>query len=208
MTKRTNEEWLVALQGPGRDRAIRDLRAVITRGLKVTFAGRVRGLEETTEDFAQDALMRVLNNLDSFRGESHFTTWAQRIAVRVAYAELRRKRWRDVSLQEVVERHAGSSREPSALTDRRSSSPERETERKMMAETLQSFIHEELTQRQREAMVAVMFEGMPLEETARRMETNRNALYKLLYDARKKLKKRIEAEGLTPREVLEAIGEG
>lgn len=208
MTKRTNEEWLVALQGPGRDRAIRDLRAVITRGLKVTFAGRVRGLEETTEDFAQDALMSVLNNLDSFRGESHFTTWAQRIAVRVAYTELRRKRWRDVSLQEVVERHAGSSREPSALTDRRSSSPERETERKMMAETLQSFIHEELTQRQREAMVAVMFEGMPLEETARRMETNRNALYKLLYDARKKLKKRIEAEGLTPREVLEAIGEG
>lgn len=208
MTKRTNEEWLVALQGPERDRAIRDLRAMITRGLKVTFAGRVRGLEETTEDFAQDALMSVLNNLDSFRGESHFTTWAQRIAVRVAYTELRRKRWRDVSLQEVVERHAGSSREPSALTDRRSSSPERETERKMMAETLQSFIHEELTQRQREAMVAVMFEGMPLEETARRMETNRNALYKLLYDARKKLKKRIEAEGLTPREVLEAIGEG
>ncbi len=208
MTKRTNEEWLTTLRGPERDRAIRDLRVVIIRSLKVTFAGRVRGLDETAEDFAQDALMKVLNNLDSFRGESRFTTWAQRIAVRVAYTELRRRRWRDVSLQEIVERHEGSSREPAALTDRRSSSPERETERKMMAETLQSFIHEELTQRQREAMVAVMFEGMPLEETARRMETNRNALYKLLYDARKKLKKRIEAEGLTPREVLETMSEG
>ncbi len=78
----------------------------------------------------------------------------------------------------------------------------------MMVETLQRFIAEELTDRQREAMVAVMFEGMPLEEAARRMDTNRNALYKLLHDARKKLKKRIEAESLSPAEVLKAIGEG
>jgi RNA polymerase sigma-70 factor (ECF subfamily) len=205
--ERTNEEWLAALRGPERERAIGDLRVVIVRGLKVTFAGRVRGLDETAEDFAQDALIRILNNLDSFRGESRFTTWAQRVAVRVAYTELRRRRWRDVSLQEVLERHERSGREPALLTDR-GSSPERETARKMMVETLQSFINEELTDRQREAMVAVMFEGMPLEEAARRMETNRNALYKLLHDARKKLKKRIEAEGLSPTEVLEAIGEG
>jgi RNA polymerase sigma-70 factor (ECF subfamily) len=206
--QRSNEEWLAALRGRERDRAVEDLRTMVVRGLKVTFAGRVRGLDETAEDLAQDALMRILNNLDTFRGESRFTTWAQRIAVRVAYTELRRKRWRDVSLQEVIERHEGSGREPGALPDRKSSSPERETERKMMIETLQSFIAEELTERQREAMVAVMYEGMPLEETSRRMDTNRNALYKLLHDARKKLKKRIEAEGLSPGEVLEALGEG
>ncbi len=207
MKERTNEEWLAALRGQERDRAIGDLRAVIVRGLKATFAGRVRGLDETVEDFAQDALIKVLNNLDSFRGESRFTTWAQRVAVRVAYTELRRRRWRDVSLQEVIERHEESGREPALLADR-ASSPERETARKMMVETLQRFIAEELTDRQREAMVAVMFEGMPLEEAARRMDTNRNALYKLLHDARKKLKKRIEAEDLSPGEVLEAIGEG
>ncbi|MBA3616655.1 MAG: sigma-70 family RNA polymerase sigma factor, partial [Rubrobacteraceae bacterium] len=192
MAKRTNEEWLAALRGSGQDRAIGDLRAVLVRGLKVTFGGRVRGLDETAEDFAQDALIKVLNNLDSFRGESRFTTWAQKVAVRVAYTELRRRRWRDVSLQETLERHAGAGGEPALLTDR-ASSPERETARKMMVETLQSFIAEELTDRQREAMVAVMFEGMPLEEAARRMQTNRNALYKLLHDARKKLKRRIEA---------------
>jgi len=204
--QRTNEEWLAELRGPERDRAIGDLRAVIVRGLKVTFGGRVRGLDETAEDLAQDALIRILDNLDSFRGESRFTTWAQRIAVRVAYTELRRRRWRDVSLQEVIERHEGG-RQPDALGDR-GSSPERETARKMMVETFQRFIAEELTERQREAMVAVMFEGMPLEEAARRMETNRNALYKLLHDARKKLKRRIEAEGLSAKEVLEALGEG
>ncbi|MDP9477956.1 MAG: sigma-70 family RNA polymerase sigma factor [Actinomycetota bacterium] len=207
MKERTNGEWLAGLRGPERERAIGDLRAVIVRGLKITFAGRVRGLDETAEDFAQDALIRILDNLDSFRGESRFTTWAQKVAVRVAYTELRRRRWRDVSLQQVLERHAGGGGEPAVLTDR-ASSPERETARKMMVETLQSFIAEELTERQREAMVAVMFEGMPLEEAARRMETNRNALYKLLHDARKKLKKRIEAEGLSPQEALEAIGEG
>lgn len=207
MKERTNEEWLAALRGPERDRALADLRAVIMHGLKVTFAGRVRGLDETAEDFAQDALMRILNNLDSFRGQSRFTTWAQRVAVRVAYTELRRRRWRDVSLQEVLERHTASSRESGALTDRESS-PEQETARKMMLEVLERFIVEELTERQREAMVAVMFEGMPLEEAARRMNTNRNALYKLLHDARKKLKKRIEAENLSAKEVLEAIGEG
>ena len=207
MKQRTNEEWLAALRGSEQDRAIGDLRAVMVRGLKVTFGGRVRGLDETAEDFAQDALMKVLNNLDSFRGESRFTTWAQKVAVRVAYTELRRRRWRDVSLQETLERHAGAGGEPALLTDR-ASSPERETARKMMVETLQSFIAEELTDRQREAMVVVMFEGMALEEAAHRMDTNRNALYKLLHDARKKLKKRIEAEGLSPQEVLEAIGEG
>ncbi len=74
MKQRTNEEWLSELRGSERDRAIGDLRAMIVRGLKATFAGSVRGLNETAEDFAQDALIRVLNNLDSFRGESHFTT--------------------------------------------------------------------------------------------------------------------------------------
>ncbi len=206
MKKHTNEEWLAALRGPERDKAIEDLRAVIVHGLKVNFAGRVRGLDETAEDFAQDALIKVLNNLDSFRGESRFTTWAQRIAVRVAYTELRRKRWRDVSLQQALERHKKSGREDALIADR-ASSPERETARKMMVETLQRLVAEELTDRQREAMVAVMFEGMPLEEAARRMNTNRNALYKLLHDARKKLKKRLEAEGISPEEVLEALGE-
>lgn len=206
MRRRTNEEWLAGLRGPDRDRAIADLRAVLVRGLRATFAGGVRGLDETVEDLAQEALIRILDNLDSFRGEGRFTTWAQKIAVRVAYTELRRRRWRDVSLQEVIERHEGG-RQPAALADR-GTSPERETSRKMMIETLRGFVADELTERQREAMVAVMFEGMPLDETARRMETNRNALYKLLHDARKKLKRRIEEEGLSAQEVLEALGDG
>jgi RNA polymerase sigma-70 factor (ECF subfamily) len=62
-------------------------------------------------------------------------------------------------------------------------------------------IMEELTDKQRKAMTAIM-EGFPLEEAAQRLGTNRNALYKMLHDARLRLKKRLEKEGLTMQEIL------
>jgi RNA polymerase sigma-70 factor, ECF subfamily len=60
---------------------------------------------------------------------------------------------------------------------------------------------EELTEKQRKALMAIM-EGFPLEEAAQRLGMNRNALYKLMHDARLRLKRRLEKEGLTPKEVL------
>jgi RNA polymerase sigma-70 factor (ECF subfamily) len=73
---------------------------------------------------------------------------------------------------------------------------------------LRRMIDEDLTDRQREAVVAVILEGMPIAEVARRMGTNQNALYKLLHDARKKLKRRMEAAGLSAKEVLAVFDEG
>jgi RNA polymerase sigma-70 factor (ECF subfamily) len=44
---------------------------------------------------------------------------------------------------------------------------------------------------------------MPLEAIAEKMDTNRNALYKLIHDARKRLKKRlVEKTGLSVDEVM------
>ena len=208
MTERSNEQWLAELRGPERDRALADLRVVLVRGLKVALRGRVRqGLNEAAEDFAQEALIKILAGLDTFRGDSQFTTWAQKIAVLTASTELRRKRWRDVSLQEVLDRHGANRGESYRLADEQPT-PERLTMRSTMLTTVRRFVDEELTERQQEAIVAVMFEGMPLEEAARRMGTNRNALYKLMHDARKRLKKRMEAEGLSAQDVLGSIGEG
>ena len=208
MSERSNEQWLTELRGPERDWALTDLRVVLVRGLKVALRGRVRqGLDETAEDFAQEALVKIMANLDTFRGESRFTTWAQRIAVMTASTELRRKRWRDVSLQEVLDRYGTNSGESDRLADEQPT-PEQLTMRSTMVATVRRFVDEELTDKQREAIVAVMFEGMPLEEAARRMGTNRNALYKLMHDARKRLKKRMEAEGLSAQDVLGSIGEG
>jgi RNA polymerase sigma-70 factor (ECF subfamily) len=206
--ERSNEQWLAELRGPERDRALADLRAVLVRGLRVALAGRVRqGLNELAEDFAQEALIKILGNLDTFRGESRFTTWAQKIAVMTASTELRRKRWRDVSLQEVLDRYGTHRGESDRLADEQPT-PEQLTMHSTMVTTVRRFVDEELTDRQREAIVAVMFEGMPLEEAARRMGTNRGALYKLMHDARRRLKKRMEAEGLSAQDVLGSIGEG
>jgi RNA polymerase sigma-70 factor (ECF subfamily) len=208
VTKRSNEQWLAELRGSERDRALADLRAVLVRGLRVALRGRVRsGLNEAAEDFAQEALIKIMGSLDTFRGESQFTTWAQRIAVRTASTELRRKRWRDVSLQEVLDRYGTHSGENDRLADEQHT-PEELTMRSTMVATVRRFVDDELTDKQREAIVAVMFEGMPQEEAARRMGTNRNALYKLMHDARRRLKKRMEAEGLSAQDVLGSIGEG
>jgi RNA polymerase sigma-70 factor (ECF subfamily) len=222
MTERTNQEWLAALRGPGRahyERALVDLRAFLVRGLRYALASWSVVDEAILEDFAQDALLKILDGLDSFRGESRFTTWAQKIAVHVALTELRRHRWRDVSLDEITGspdadpsgRFGGIPRGrtrrfiPDTLADP-SAGPEQQAVQRMLLSTLRRIIATELTDKQRQALVAVRFHGMPLEEVARRMGTNRNALYKLLHDARQRLKKRMMAEGLSPQDVLAAFG--
>jgi len=201
----TNEEWLAELRGPGRDQALADLRATLVRGLRYAMADRPQVTEADLQDFAQDALLKILAGLDSFRGESRFTTWAQKIAVRVAFTELRRRRWKDVALEDLVAQYDSADLTPVVLTDP-AASPEQETARRMIMETLQRIIAEELTERQRQALTAVLRGTMPLEEVARRMSTNRNALYKLLHDARRKLQKAMLAEGLSAGDVLAAFG--
>ncbi len=204
MIERNNQEWLAALRGPGRDEALADLRALLVRGLRYALAGRSGVDESHLEDFAQEALLKILAGLDSFRGESRFTTWAQKIAVRVAFTELRRRRWRDVSLHELVEA-SGTDFIPDTLADP-SAGPEQQAIQRMLLSTLRRIIVEELTDKQRQALVAARIHGMPLEEVARRMGTNRNALYKLLHDGRQRLKKRMMVEGLSSQEMLAAFG--
>jgi RNA polymerase sigma-70 factor (ECF subfamily) len=204
MAERTNQEWLTALRGPEREQALADLRFLLVRGLRHALADWPKVTEADLEDFAQEALLKIMAGLDSFRGESRLTTWAHKIAVRVAFTELRRLRWKDVSLQDLVARYDEGDFTPAALTDPIPSPDKRATQRMLLA-TVQRLIAEELTDRQRQAMTAAMIGGMPLEEVARRMGTNRNALYKLLHDARQQLKKRMLAAGLSPQDVLAAF---
>lgn len=203
MAKRTNQEWVNELRGPGRDEVLADLRTLLMKGLRYAMADRPAVKEVDLEDFVQDALLKILSGLDTFRGESRFTTWAQKIAVRVALTELRRHRWRDVSLESVV----GSSDTdfvPKTLADP-SVGPEQQAMRDTLLETLRHLIAECLTDRQRQATTAVYLRGMPLEEVARRMGTNRNALYKLLHDARTRLRQSMIDKGLTAQDVLDAL---
>jgi RNA polymerase sigma-70 factor (ECF subfamily) len=202
--ERTNEQWLADLRGPNPGKALADLYDLLIRGLGAALGSYGGGVEANVGDFAQDALIKITGNLDSFRGESRFTTWAQKIAVNVALTELKRRRWRDVSLQELFARREAADRGPAdtQLT------PEQLALQNTVLQELRRIIDEELTDKQREAVVAVLLEGMPISEVARRMGTKQNALYKLLHDARKKLKRQMQAAGVSPQEVLAAFEEG
>ncbi len=195
----TNEAWLEALRGPGRDEALQQLRAILVRGLQAVLAQRVPGRAEAlAEDFAQEALVKILESLDTFRSESRFTTWAQKIAVRIAFTELRRKRWQDVSLQDLMPEGGPT---PLAFATAEPG-PAEMTNLRLLVEQIQQIMQETLSERQRTALTAVMIREMPLEEVARRMGTNRNALYKLLHDTRKRIKKELEKRGISPEEIL------
>jgi RNA polymerase sigma-70 factor (ECF subfamily) len=205
LPERTNDEWIEALSGPGpeREAALGDLRALLVRGLRYVLAQYANVGEADIEDFVQEALLKVLSGLDSFRGESHFTTWTQKIAVHVAFTDLRRHRWRNVSLDQVTALPQG---EPGAATILNPpAGPEKLAIRREVLSTMRQVIAEELTDRQRQAFVAVRLHGMPMDEVARRMNTNRNALYKLLFDARQRLKQRMLARGLSAEDILSAF---
>lgn len=209
MENRSNADWLEALAaaGPEQAAALADLRQVIVAGLPYAVQGSAAQDEADfnafAEDVAQDTLVRVLAHLESFEGRSRFTTWVLKIAVRVAFTELRRRRWQDVSLDQLEADHGDA---PGRLLPDPAAGPERMAEQASVAALVERMLMEELTERQQRAMTAVM-QGMPLEEVARRLDTERNALYKLLHDARLRLKDRLAREGLSPGEVL-ALFEG
>ena len=211
-TERNNEQWVADLGEPGeaQEIALSDLRAIIMRGLPYALSKWLNysdpQFESLSEEVAQDTLLRVLESLHTFEGRSKFTTWVHKIAVRIALTELRRKRWRDVSLDELTENAPGEG--PQGVLEAHESGPDVVVEQSNMIEHLQRVISEELTEKQREALIATRIHGMPMEEVARRMGTNRNALYKLLHDARKRLKIRLEEEGLSPEDVLAAFETG
>ncbi len=206
MPKRANDEWINDLRAGGSNQsaALADLHQVILEGLPYALNKWLPNsdprFQPLAEEAAQETLLRVLDHLDTFEGRSQFTTWVHKIAVRVALTELRRKRWKNVSLDKLVE---GDENPPAQhLLADSAPSPEKIAEGSDMIEHLQRILNEELTEKQRQAMTAIAIQGMPLEEVARRMDTNRNALYKLMHDTRLRIKRRLAKEGLSPQDVL------
>lgn len=206
MSDRTNEQWLSELRSPGltQEAALADLRVIVQAGLPYALSTwlpqsdpRYAALEE---EVVQETLLRVLARLDTFEGRSRFTTWVHTIAVRIALTELRRAKWRDVSLDEMMEKESGEYH-PMEVADS-APKPETQVERAEALAQLRKIIIEELTEKQRQAITASGIHGLPLEEVARRMGTNRNALYKLMHDGRLQIKRRLAREGLTLEDIF------
>ena len=213
MVDRSNEEWLADLksEGPDKEAALADLRTAIQTGLPYALSNYLSPdnpqFKPLTDEVTQDTLLRVLDHLDTFEGRSRFTTWVQKIAVRIALTELRRRRWRDFSLDSLVEENEEGVSFPSLMIDP-APNPDSLTQQSDMLLQVGRLINEELTEKQRQAIVATAIEGVPLEEVARRMNMKRNALYKLLHDARLRLKNRMADEGLTTEDIWAVFDRG
>ena len=211
MKPRSNSDWLRSLRASGEEQAaaLGDLRAYLLRAARYALyrrGGRLahRGpgdLDQMAEDCAQEALLAILPGLDDFRGDSRFTTWAYAFAVHAALVAARREAWKAVPLDPLLDDPSGLARlgETAALE----SDPDRRTRRAEAWAVVRDVLDHELTDRQRQALSALLVEDVPLDELARHWHSNRNAIYKLVHDARRRLKARLEARGFPPGEILE-----
>jgi RNA polymerase sigma-70 factor (ECF subfamily) len=211
MTQRTNVEWLTALRD-GDDAALADLRTYVLRAALFTLQ-RARhhvghlgagALGQLAEDCAQESLTAILQRLGTFRGESQFTTWAYTFAVNIALLAARRERWASVSLDRILD----GSETPSAATGGHDATldPERRALQAEAVAAIRDGIEHHLTVKQQQLLRAVVFEQVPLDEVVRHWGSNRNALYKLLHDARRKLKSHLHARGFDVDEILDLFG--
>ncbi len=199
--RRNNKEWLAALRREPADViALKELRGYLRRVIIRGTATRRDLRHEDIADFTQEAMLRVLKHLDTFRGEAAFRTWAAAIAIRVAFAELRQRDAR-VNRREVLDqlfpvqpgKSAGSQWQIDATVARRE-----------LLKVLEQAIASQLTSRQRAALLAEI-RGIPTREIAARLGTNPNALYKLIHDARKKLKLALIRAGVRPEDLRDEL---
>jgi RNA polymerase sigma factor (sigma-70 family) len=174
---------------------IAELRAYLRRGLRKTLAGR-RVHDDDIDDFTHDAIVRILRDQASFRGESRFSTWAMAVAIRVAFGALRRRRYREQP-PDIDTRPVDAASMDSGWAD----DPARCSARNDLVNVLYQAISETLTDRQRTAILGEL-KGVPSDVLAERLGMTRNAFYKLHHDARKKLKSSIIAAGFTEEDVI------
>jgi RNA polymerase sigma-70 factor (ECF subfamily) len=190
-------EWLRSLRAQGQEHeaAVARLHALLLRAARFEVSRRRAGLphlrgsdlDDLAQQAADDALVGVLGRLDSFRGASRFTTWAYKFALLEAAVKLRKRAWqgREVPLEpEAWPLVAGSGL-----------GPEAEAEQGELLAAIQRAVDAALTPHQRDVLVSLALNDVPIDVLAERLGTNRGALYKTLHDARRTLRRRLEAEG-------------
>jgi len=195
--------WLLALRAADsgeQAHAVEALRGTLQNGLRIVLSGRTDVSEAHIEDFAQESLLRVLARLDHFQGRSKFTTWAQAIALNVAFTELRRKRWQDVSLDALLA-DGEHLAEPAMIADDVLGTDE---DRTRLVAALRHAIEKDLTPRQRAAILGELRE-MPFDQIVALLGTTRSAAYKMLHDARRALKQRLHEAGITGADIQSAF---
>jgi RNA polymerase sigma-70 factor (ECF subfamily) len=194
-------EWLLALTGgsPQRDAAVGRLHEqllrvarteVARRGPRVAIAGPE--LEDLAYQAAADALVAITGKVEQFRGESRFTTWAYKFVIFQVSAKLGQHFWRHPAVPMDAE-------DWDRLPDRFGFDPAHQAEWRDMLAALRRAVATELTPRQREVFVAIVLNEVPLDTLVAELGSNRNAIYKMLFDARRKLRAALTADGYLER---------
>jgi len=197
-------EWLRVLGhgGQQREAALARLHAMLLRVAQAEARRRsprlrITGpeLEDLAYQAAADALMAVTAKLGQFRGESRFTTWAYKFVILEVSAKIGRHFWRrpDVRLD---------AEDWDLLPGRFGFEPAKQSEWRDLLTVLRRAVDTELTPRQREIFVAIVLNGVPLDALVARLGSNRNAIYKVVFDARRKLRAALAANGYLDHHTL------
>ena len=209
---RSNEEWLHDLKETGemQEQAIAELQNILLRAALYLFnrnAGDLTGLAgdevlKLAEDCAQEALIAILNHLSDFRGDSKFTTWAYKFAINIGLTASRHVRWKDVSLDQLSSDDEGTFSEWILRDKSSAQAPDLSALQGEVREVIWDVIEQDLTDKQRRILLLMVFHEVPMDEVVQQLGTNRNAIYKSLHDARRKLKGGLQARGFEVGEML------
>jgi RNA polymerase sigma-70 factor, ECF subfamily len=199
--------WVGVLSGSGREResGVRELHALLLRAARREVRRRSAGspvngreLDDLATQAADDATYAVLAKVGQFRGESRFTTWAYRFVVLEVSHKLGRHFWRQP-------RADLADWDWERLPDRIGAPPDHVAEVRDLTRAVRRAV-DDLTEHQRSIFEAAVLQGIPLEALAVRDDTTRNALYKTLFDARRKIRAHLVANGYLGREGDEEVG--
>jgi RNA polymerase sigma-70 factor, ECF subfamily len=193
-----SRRWVEHLQPdhPRHDHAAARLHDVLQRAARHELhrrrgrLGALSGpeLDDVAQQCADDALLKILARLDDFQGLSRFTTWAYKFVIFEVSSKVARHAWQrhPPSAQDLTWEHL-----PDSLAPR----PGEQAERREQLAALTTAIQEDLTPRQREVFVAIALNDVPIDVLAVQLDSNRNALYKNLCDARRRLRASLAAAG-------------
>ncbi len=194
----TTDAWVGRLSSSGREResAMAELHALLLRFARSQVnrrAARFHVSGPEADDVAYqataDAMVAIVGKLGDFRGESRFTTWAYKFVLLEVANKLGRHFWRNAPASDddtdIWDR----------LPDRFGLDPAQEAEWRGMMTALRSAIDNSLTDHQRTLFVSIVLKGVPLDAMAAELGSNRNAIYKSLFDARRKLRACLVADG-------------
>ena len=202
-----SREWLRCLAGTGdarssaeREQALARLHELLLRAARAELRRRNRpvGIDGREQDdlahqAADDALLTITSKLGRFRGDSRFTTWAYKFVIFEVSAKLGRHYWRNPPVQ-------ASDDAWERIPDRFGADPAQHAESRELADALRRAVTEALSERQRRIFVAIIVDGVPLDALALELGSTRNAIYKTMFDARRKIRAHLVAHGYLDEE--------